>query len=235
MADGIDASIALNAGRPVAQPYNALTALGQATQTANAMLQNRLIQTQLAQQQALGQAWQGVGVDASGVPDMGALVHNLQQSPAGSLAIPQVMSGILAQRKAQLELAALQQAQTTARTNTVNSALGPLMRIGASVTPQDIMGAISGLHASGFPTDELVNDAATTLPTRQPGQSDAAYGAQLQSWVVNHAARAWSPVCRPAAFSRRRTRSTRAVKSLRAIPTHTRTRRSQRLRRSRAR
>ena len=44
MADGIDASIALNAGRPVAQPYNALTALGQSTQTTNAMLQNRLIQ-----------------------------------------------------------------------------------------------------------------------------------------------------------------------------------------------
>ena len=181
MADGIDASIALNAGRPVAQPYNALTALGQSTQTTNAMLQNRLIQTQLAQQQALGQAWQGVGVDASGVPDMGALVHNLQQSPAGSLAIPQVMSGILAQRKAQLELAALQQTQTTTRLNAINSALNPLMAMGANTTPDAIMRTVAGLGASGLPVDEIARDMQTTLPSRQPGQDDASYGLALHN------------------------------------------------------
>ena len=191
---GIDASIPLNANRPVPTPYNALTSYGQVAQTGNALLQARQLQMQVAGRNALQQAYQGVPIDpATGLPDSRALIANLQQTPGGGLVLPTVIQGLQEQQKRQYELNALQQTQTTSRTNTVDGALNPLMRMGANITPQDIFGTISGLHASGFPTDELVNDAATTLPTRQPGMSDAQYGAQLQSWVVNHASRSWSP------------------------------------------
>ena len=189
---GIDASIALNANRPAFPTYNALTAYGQVAQTGNALMQARSRQLQLAGQTALQHAYQGVGVDPdTGLPNMRAVVANLQHDPNGGIVLPQVIQSLQEQQQRQYGLNKAQQEQTTARTNTVNSALNPLLRLGGNVTPQDIFSTMAGLHASGFNTDEAVNDAATTLPTRQPGQSAAAYGQQLQGWVVNHASRSW--------------------------------------------
>lgn len=189
---GIDASIALNANRSPPPTYNALTSYGQVAQTGNALMQARSRQLQLAGQTALQRAYEGVGTDpATGLPDMRAVVANLQQDPNGGIVLPQVIQSLQEQQQRQYGLNKAQQEQTTARTNTVNSALNPLLRLGPNVTPQDIFSTMAGLHASGFNTDEAVNDAATTLPTRQPGQSAAAYGQQLQGWVVNHASRSW--------------------------------------------
>ena len=95
--------------------------------------------------------------------------------------LPEVIQGLQKQQATQYELNKARLDQTTARTNVVNGALAPLMRMGANVTPQDIFTTISGLHASGMPTDEFVQDAATTLPVKQPGMTDAQYGGQLQS------------------------------------------------------
>ena len=157
---------------------------------------------QLAGRRALAQAYQGVAIDpATGLPDSNQLVRNLQNTPGGGLVLPEVIPALQKQQQGvyALNKAALDQA--TARTNTVNTALAPLMRKGANVTPQDVMTTIAGLHASGFPTDEFVQDAATTLPVKAPGMSDAAYGQQLQGWIVNHAARAWPAATQANAFT----------------------------------
>ena len=96
---------------------------------------------------------------------------------------PQIIQGIQEQQKRQFDLQQAQLSQTTNRTNAVNNALNPLLRLGANVTPQDVFGAVAGLHAAGMPTDEFVNDMATTLPVRAPGQSASSYGQDLQSWI----------------------------------------------------
>ena len=142
-------------------------------------------------QLAAGRAYQQAIDPATGQLDTVKLMNSLAQAPGAGSAIPAIRQSLLAQQKTQLEINAAQLAQTAARTNTVNGALAPLMRLGSNVTPQDVFTTIAGLHASGMPTDEFVQDAATTLPTRQPGMSDQQYGGQLQSWIVNHAARAW--------------------------------------------
>ena len=142
-------------------------------------------------QLAAGRAYQQAIDPVTGQLDTAKLMNALAQSPGAGSAIPAIQQSLLAQRKTQLEINAAQLAQTTARTNVVNGALAPLMRMGSNVTPQDVFSTIAGLHASGMPTDEFVQDAATTLPTKQPGMSDAQYGGQLQSWIVNHASRAW--------------------------------------------
>ena len=187
-----DPSIYAQVGKTTAQPYNALTGMAQVAKTGNALMQGRQLQMQVAGRNALQQAYQNVPIDPrTGLPDSQALISNLQRIPGGGLVLPDVIQGLQKQQATQFELNKAQLDQTTARTNVVNGALAPLMRMGSNVTPQDVMGTIAGLHASGLPTDEFVQDAATTLPVKQPGVSDAQYGQQLQSWIVNHAARAW--------------------------------------------
>ncbi len=197
---GIDPTIALNSGRP--PPVNMLTGFGQVVDTANAALTARQRQMQLAGQNALAGAYRNVDIDpATGLPDSASIVRNLQQAPGGGFVIGPTIQSLQAQQKAALEIQKLQQDQLTARTNTVNGALNPLMRLGSNVSMQDVMGAVAGLHASGFNTDGAVADLATTAPVRQPGMSDQQYGAQLQSWVVNHASRTWSPDVQAGKFS----------------------------------
>ena len=105
--------------------------------------------------------------------------------------MPQVIQNLQEQQKRGFDLNKQQLEQTSARTNVANGAFTPLLRMGNSVTPTDIVGQVAGLHASGFPTDEIVQDMSATMPPRQAGMSDQQYGAQLQGWLVNHASRSW--------------------------------------------
>ena len=152
-------------------------------------------------QLAAGRAYQQAIDPVTGQLDTAKLMNALAQSPGAGSAIPAIQQSLLAQRKTQLEINAAQLNQNVARTNVVNGALAPLMRMGSNVSPQDIYTTIAGLHASGMPTDEFVQDAATTLPVKQPGMSDAQYGQQLQGWIVNHAARAWPAATQATAFT----------------------------------
>ncbi len=200
---GIDASIALNAGRPQPPaPFNMLANAGQAATTANALIGLQNNQAQLAARTALAGAYSTAPRDpVTGMPNQAAVLQTLAADPRGSWMMPQVIQGLQAQQKAQYDLNAQAQAQTISRLNTVNGALNPLLRMGSSVTPQDIFSTIAGLHASGLSTDELVNDAASTLPSRQPGMTDQQYGQALSGWVVNHASRSWSPDTQGARFT----------------------------------
>ena len=197
-----DPSIPLNANRPTFNQPNMLAQYSDIAKTGNALIQGRQLQMQMAGRQALQQAYQGVAIDPqTGLPDGKALIANLQRTPGGGLVLPDVIKSIQEQQQRQYDLNKASLGQTTARTNAVNGALAPLMRMGANVTPQDIFTQIAGLHAAGMPTDEFVQDAATTLPNRQPGQSPAQYGQQLQAWVVNHAARTWDPATQAVQFT----------------------------------
>ncbi len=197
-----DPSVFAQLGRGVTPIANPTDQFLKSVQTYNVFANMQKLGMDLAGRRALQQAYQGVAIDPqTGLPDSNQLVRNLQNTPGGGLVLPQVIQSLQEQQGRLYGLNKQSLEQTTARTNAVNSALGPLMRMGANVTPQDIFSAVGGMHAAGFPTDEFVNDAAATLPARQPGQSDQQYGQQLQSWVVNHAARAWDPGTQAARFT----------------------------------
>ena len=189
-----DPSIYAQVGRGVTPLVNPLDQIQQYMQLANGAIALQNGRAQLAARQGLADAYQRVPVDpTTGMPNQAALLQNIQGDPRTAWMAPQIIQGIQEQQQRQYGLNKSQLDQTTARTNAVNNALNPLLRMGANVTPQDVFGAVAGLHAAGMPTDEFVNDMATTLPVRAPGQSAASYGQDLQSWIVNHASRTWDP------------------------------------------
>ena len=189
---GIDASIALNANRPVTQPYNPLQQYAQVAQTGNSLIGLQNNAAQLAARRGYTEDLAGVPIDPkTGLPDQTTLLGNLAHDPRTAWMLPQFIQASQEAQKRQLDIGKSQNDLTTAQTNTFNTALNPLVRMGSNVSPQDVFSTLSGLHAAGFNTDAAVNDAAVTMPARQPGQSDAQYGQQLQGWIVNHAARAW--------------------------------------------
>lgn len=187
-----DPSIYAQVGKvatPIANPQDQLA---KSLQVGNALYAGRQRQMQVAGQQALAQAYQGVQIDPrTGLPDSQQLIANLQQTPGGGLVLPQVIQGLQQQQKLQLEINKSQLDQTQARTNVVNSAYNALVRKGNSVTPSDIFTTVNGLKASGFPVDEAVNDMAVSMPVRQPGMTDQQYGGMLQDYLLNHASRSW--------------------------------------------
>lgn len=154
---------------------------------------------------ALAAAYQNAPLDPqTGLPNQGAIIKNLLSGPAAWMA-PDVIRSAQEQQQRQYGLNQAALAQTTNRTNAFNNAMAPLIRLGPNVTPGDVFGAVSGLHASGFPTDEYVQDMATTMPTLDPAQANdpgaqKSYKQQLQSWILNHAARSWSPDTNASAF-----------------------------------
>lgn len=199
-----DPSIYGQIGVNVTPQVNPLAQYVQGLQARNELMGLQQRQAAFAGQQALAGAYQNVPLDPkTGLPDSTQLIANLRQTPGGGYVIPTAIQAMQEQQQRNYGLNKAQLDQTTARTNTVNSALNPLLRMGPDVQPNDIFSAIAGLHAAGMPTDEFVQDAAITLPTRQPGQSDGQYGQQLQSWVVNHASRSWDPGTQAANFTPR--------------------------------
>jgi len=177
---------------------NPLALAGQAAATANAV-------QGVQARNALAAAYQNAPLDPdTGLPNQGAIIKNLLSGPAAWIA-PDVIRSAQEQQQRQYGLNQQALAQTTNRTNAFNNAMSPLIRLGPNVTPGDVFGAVSGLHASGFPTDEYVQDMAATMPTLDPAQASdpgaqKAYGQQLQSWILNHAARSWSPDTNAGAF-----------------------------------
>ena len=108
-------------------------------------------------------------------------------------------------QQSQTQLQGSQLALLQNKVNVFNGAMSPLIRLGANVTPKDVYSTVAGLHAAGFPTDEFVADMADTMPVLAPAdaadpKARAAYGQQLQSWVLNHAARTWDPGTQASAF-----------------------------------
>ncbi len=174
---------------PIANPQDQLA---KALQTGNALIGFKNNAAQIGARNALAAAYAGAPVDpATGMPDQKAVLSSLAADPRGAWMMPQVIQGLQEQQKRGFDLQKQQFDQTTARTNVANNAFTPLLRLGNNVTPTDIVGQVAGLHASGFPTDEIVQDMSATMPPRQPGMSDQQYGAQLQGWLTNHASRSW--------------------------------------------
>ena len=174
---------------PLANPQDQLR---NALATGNALAGFQNTTAQLGARNALAAAYAGAPIDpTTGMPDQKAVLSSLAADPRGAWMMPQVIQSLQEQQKRGYDLNKQQLEQTTARTNVANGAFTPLLRLGNNVTPSDIVGQVAGLHASGFPTDEIVQDMSATIPPRQPGMSDQQYGAQLQSWLTNHASRSW--------------------------------------------
>lgn len=174
---GIDSTIALGI-KPVAAPtYNPLATLGQFANTSNALIGVQTAQQQLAARQAIGQAYQAAA-NPDGSVDYGKLQNNIQQNPAASWMAPQIMQGIQEQEKRALELQKGALDQATSRAGIFSTALAPLLAQGNAITPTDVYGVVQRLHAAGVPTDGMVSQIASTMPTSG--------GAPLRSWVLQN-------------------------------------------------
>ena len=193
----IDDTIALNDAGNNALRSNA-NGVGQFAQFANALAagtQAKQAMLGFQANQALGQAYSN-NLNPDGTVNYTGVSQDLAGTPAGSYVLPQAIAEGQSQQRAQYQLNADQLQQVQSRTQAFDSALTPLLRKGASVTPQDVYSTMAGLAASGVPVGEFARDAATTMPVMDPSQmnsqaAQAAYGKQLQGWLYNHAARSW--------------------------------------------
>lgn len=150
---------------------------------------NALTDATKAKQSALGfQAQQTVGqayannLNSDGTVNTAGVNSDLASTPAGSYALPAQVTQGQVQQANQYGLNSDQLGQVTARTNTFNAALAPLLRFGDNVNRQQVFNQIAGVSASGAPVSEFASDAATTMP-----DSD---GAPLRNWLLNHVGRA---------------------------------------------
>jgi len=138
----IDASIALNANRPVPTQYNPLQMQAQVAQTGSAIIGAQRAQAEYAAQQAQGRASQGA-IGPGGVYDPAAANSAMSADPAAAYGIQGALSN-------NQKLAQDQQTRSTQAQSNISQMYTSLLSLPDSqLTAQAITGGLSRYRASG--------------------------------------------------------------------------------------
>lgn len=174
----LNPDIALQAGVGTTQPVNLLA---QAADVAS--LQKNLLAVQQAKQGlqstlAIGQAAQQA-INPDGTVDQGKFRTLVANDPDAAYGAQAAVGTSQDQQEEAYKVNQAALGQSTARAGVFSTALAPLLGQGDSVQPADVYGVVARLHAAGVPTDEAVNQVASTMP--QQG------GPALRQWITQNA------------------------------------------------
>ncbi len=180
----LDTSVITAGIKPITQT-NPLAMAGDLAKTQNTLLQARGNALQMAATMAQGQHWQEATNPNTGEFDAGKYAAAIAADPRTAWNAGKIVQQLQAQQKAQYDLNSQALQQTDARSGVLANALGPLARLGNNAQPSDVYGVVNRLHAAGYPTGEMVNQIAASMPT-QGGQG-------LHNWVLNTLGSRMSP------------------------------------------
>lgn len=134
---------------------DALSSVGSAVGVANGLIQNRMMQQELASKQAVGNAFQGA-VGPDGTVDTGAAARAIQANPAAAYGAADALTRAAGLQSQNLSNQGASVAQSQGRMNDFYTSLGPLLaNKNAPPTRAQVMGTATDLLHQGrlLPSD----------------------------------------------------------------------------------
>lgn len=157
------------------QGPNAITQFSQMAGTANALMQNRIMQEQMRTNLATGQAYRQAVDSTTGQVDPRLLTNAIVNSPA-AYNLPNVLKDVQQQKQAGVALETSEYELANKRLGSLRSTLGSLLA-NPNATGKDVIGSTAQLVAQGVITPKMAADAMSGMP-QDPKK--------LRVWLTDH-------------------------------------------------
>ncbi|WP_406586391.1 hypothetical protein [Asaia lannensis] len=186
MAGEIDTSIALQAGRPSINMLNPLEVARQGAEYRNALLGNKIRQSEYDAQKAQGAAYAHHYNPLTGKYDMPALQAELGSTEAGQFGLPDAVTRVRSQQKQQLDNDTTKLALNSKRLGLVAGILAPYANK-EGLTKEDLIPAYGSAIAHGLMKIDEANQSYSSLPAGGDGLRQQVRGLQDAAIGPEHA------------------------------------------------